>query len=163
MTGLSILPITDDDVPFVHDMLREAAYWRDRSGAPPIAEVLDQPGLALYVAGWGRPGDTGLIARVDGAPAGAVWVRRFDDDEHGYGYVDASTPELSIAVVQEHRGCGIGRSLVAAMLVELRLRSVSQVSLSVEIDNPACALYESLGFVSRGTADGAATMVRTLP
>jgi len=96
-------------------------------------------------------------------PAGAVWVRRFRDDEHGYGYVDTSTPELSIGVAKHHRGRGIGRCLMTAMLVQLRLQAVDQVSLSVEDDNPACTLYESLGFVARRTTDGATTMLRTLP
>lgn len=162
MTSLSILPITDDDLPFVREMLYEAAFWRDISDAPPIDEALSEPGLAVYIEGWGRPGDAGLIARVRGGSAGAVWVRRFRDDYHGYGYLDERTPELSIAVAKDRRGCGVGRCLVTAMLVELCLHAVGQVSLSVETDNPALTLYESLGFVPRGTAEGAATMVRTL-
>lgn len=163
MTALSILPIVDRDLPFVREMLYEAAFWRGTTDAPDIAGALSQPGLAVYVEDWGRPGDAGLIARVRGARAGAVWVRRFRDDHHGYGYIDERTPELSIAVATDHRGRGIGRCLVTAMLVELGLRAVEQVSLSVETDNPARALYEGLGFVSRQAAEGAVTMVRTPP
>jgi ribosomal protein S18 acetylase RimI-like enzyme len=162
MASLSILPIADGDLPFVREMLYEAAFWRDTSDAPPIDEALSQPGLAVYLEGWGRPGDAGLIARVRGAPVGAVWVRRFRDDDHGYGYIDERTPELSIAVAKARRAYGIGRCLMAAMLVELRLQTVGQVSLSVETDNPALTLYERLGFVTREAADGAVTMVRTL-
>lgn len=93
---------------------------------------------------------------------GAVWVRRFNDDDHGYGYVDDRTPELSVAVVAEHRGHGIGRCLIAAMLVQIRLQGTRQVSLSVEIDNPARQLYESLGFTPTTATGGAVTMVRSL-
>ena len=57
----------------------------------------------------------------------------------------------------------IGRCLMTAMLVELRLRAVTQVSLSVKNDNPARMLYESLRFVPRETADGATTMAQALP
>ena len=159
---LSILPVTADDLPFVREMLYEAAFWRDTSGAPPIDEALDRAWLALYVEGWGRPGDDGLIARLGGAPAGAVWVRRFDDEVHGYGYVDESTPELSIAVTQEHRGRGVGRCLLMTMMVQLRFQAVAGVSLSVEDDNPARALYEDLGFVPVKAVDGATTMLRNL-
>jgi ribosomal protein S18 acetylase RimI-like enzyme len=147
---------------FVREMLYEAAFWRGVSNAPPIDEALSQPGLAVYIEGWGRPGDAGLMARVSGAPAGAVWVRRFRDADHGYGYVDERTPEPSIAVASDRRGCGIGRCLVTAMLVELRLHAVGQVSLSVKTDNPAITLYEMLGFVQREAADGAVTMLRAL-
>jgi ribosomal protein S18 acetylase RimI-like enzyme len=162
VTDLSILPIADDDLPFVREMLYEAAFWRGTSGAPPLDEALERPDLAVYLAGWGRFGDVGLIARVGGEPAGAVWVRRFREDVHGYGYVDEPTPELTIGVGRDRRGLGLGRCLLTAMLVGLRLRGVENVSLSVEDDNPARRLYERLQFVPWATADGATTMVRTL-
>lgn len=162
MTALSLEPIGAADLPFVAEMLRAAAFWRDASTAPPVDEVLEQPDLAVYVEGWGRTGDAGLIARSDGVRVGAIWVRRFGDGAHGYGYLDAATPELSIAVAEGHRGCGIGHRLLAAMLDELRLRGVAQVSLSVEDDNPARTLYQRLGFVPVLAGDGATTMVRAL-
>ena len=162
MTALSFLPIDAADLPFMAEMLRAAAFWRPGAEAPPVGELVEQPDLAVYVEGWGRPGDAGLIARIDGAPVGAVWVRHFRDDAHGYGYLDAATPELSIAVVEGRRGCGIGHGLLTAMLVDLRLRGVARVSLSVEDDNPARALYERLGFVPVRAAGGATTMVRVL-
>lgn len=163
MAALSILPIADDDLSFVREMLYEAAFWRGSLDAPPIDQALNEAGLSIYLAEWGRPGDDGLIAHVGDEPAGAVWVRRFRDDAHGYGYVDAVTPELSIAVAKRHRGCGIGRCLMTAILAELRLQTVGQVSLSVEDDNPARHLYQGLGFVPWAAADGATTMLRTLP
>jgi ribosomal protein S18 acetylase RimI-like enzyme len=159
---LSILPLTDDDLPFVREMLHAAAFWRGDADPPPVDEALRDPALATYVAGWGRPGDAGLLARVDGVPVGAVWVRRFRDDAHGYGYVDERTPELSLAVRASHRGLGIGRCLLTAMLTALRLAGTEQVSLSVENDNPAHQLYVALGFEPRTAADGAVTMVREL-
>ena len=162
MTSLSIASLEDDDLTFVHGMLYEAAFWRRAANRPPLDTALNSPDLALYVRDWGRRGDGGLIARVDDHRAGAVWVRRFHADEHGYGYVDERTPEVCIAVAAEHRGHGIGRCLVAAMLAQLRLQGTHQVSLSVEIDNPARLLYESLGFTPLTTSEGAVTMVRNL-
>lgn len=162
MTVFSVTPLEAADLPFVREMLHEAAFWRATVDRPPLDAALSAPELAVYVQDWGRRGDDGLIARVGSRPVGAVWVRRFDDGAHGYGYVDQLTPELSIAVAEEHRGRGIGRCLVAAMLVQLRLRGTGQVSLSVETDNPARLLYESLGFVEGPATRGAVTMVRDL-
>lgn len=162
MPELSLLPIVDDDLPFVQAMLYEAASWRGHADAPPVEEAMMQPDLAVYVDRWGRPGDRGLVARIGGEPAGAVWVRLYDDDNHGYGYLDGRTPELSIAVVEDHRGRGLGRCLMAASLAQARLDRVPRISLSVETDNPALALYESIGFVPAASVEDALTMVRIL-
>lgn len=162
MGPLSIVPITAADLPFVREMLHAAASWRSSTDRPSIDHVLDDPQLATYVRDWGRAGDEGLVARAGPRPVGAVWVRRFADADHGYGYVDERTPELSIAVTAGYRGHGIGRCLVTAMLAQLRLDGAEQVSLSVEIDNPARRLYEELGFASLEDTGGAVTMVRTL-
>ncbi len=172
MTSLTILPITTDDLPFVRAMLYEAAFWRATGDAPPIAAALCAPELAIYVDQWGRSGDAGLLARVAGRPVGAVWVRRFPDHAHGYGYVDELTPELSIAVAPERRGYGIGGCLLSAMLALLRIDGARRVSLSVETDNPARSLYERFGFTAAAATaaaatavaatDGAITMLRTL-
>lgn len=143
-------------------MVYEAAFWRGESGDPSVDEALGKPDLARYVEDWGRPGDRGLVARVGGASMGAVWVRLFDDQEHGYGYIDDQTPELSIGVVEEHRGRGIGRCLLTAMFAQARLDGFAGLSLSVEADNPARSLYEGLGFMPVDTADGALTMARRL-
>ena len=56
------------DVRFLRDMLHHAYYWRERNPG-------DGPGpAARYVKGWGRPGDTVLIAIDDGFPVGADLV-----------------------------------------------------------------------------------------
>lgn len=162
MTSFSITPIDGSDLAFLRAMLYEAAFWRRAVDRPPLEVALRSPDLSVYVRDWGRPGDSGLIARVDRCRVGAVWVRRFHADDHGYGYVDERTPELSIAVDAAHRGHGIGGCLVAAMLVQLRLQGTRQVSLSVEVDNPARQLYERHGFASLTTTEGAVTMVRNL-
>ena len=54
-----------------------------------------------------------------------------------------------IGVSPEHRGCGIGRELVQALLDEGRhMFELQGYSLFVLIDNPvACKLYSSMGFI----------------
>ena len=162
MTILSVLPVGSDDLPLLRAMLYEAAFWRPGTALPPKAEALRDPTLAVYLEEWGRPGDHGLVASVVGREAGAVWVRRFDERRHGYGFVDPDTPELTLAVAAPFRRRGIARCLLNAIVADQRLTGTARLSLSVEDDNPARALYEDEGFVTHSTADGSRTMLRTL-
>jgi ribosomal protein S18 acetylase RimI-like enzyme len=141
------------DVPFLKDMLRHAYYWRastvPESGEPPVQR---------YVERWGRPGDTALIAIHEFQRVGAAWYRLFKEDDPGYGFIDEETPELSIAIVPSRRGTGLGSELLDALLDRARADGYDAISLSVEKDNPAVALYERHGFERVGDDDGAYTM-----
>lgn len=95
---------------------------------------------------FGRSGDFGVVADAGAQPLGAAWWRRFPADAPGYGFIDEATPELSVAVLAAHRGRGIGTALLRALMREARGRGIGRLSLSVEHDNPAAALYERLGF-----------------
>src|SRR4051812_2846148 len=139
-------------------MLGEAAVWRPDKPTPTGDEVLADPRYAMYLAGWPRLGDHGLIAEHDG-PVGAAWFRTYTKTNHGHGFVE-DVPELSIAVIASRRGEGIGRRL----LIELVDLSVAQgyraLSLSVREQNPAGRLYESVGFVTVAKDGTSWTMVR---
>ena len=146
-------------------MLREADRWRLPTDAPrpPLAEILADPHVRLYVEGWGRPGDDGVVAEVAGSPVGACWLRLFDDESHGWGFVGSDVPELSIAVAPQWRRRGIGRRLLegaAARACELGYR---ELSLSVMPDNPARELYVQAGFQRVAVVDGSWTMTLRLP
>ena len=139
-------------------MLHHAYYWRERNPG-------DGPGpAARYVKGWGRRGDTVLIAVDDGFPVGAAWYRLFRRDLPGYGYVDEDTPELAIAVVPSRRGRGIGEALLEALCERAREDGYGTLSLSVERENPAlCSFYEEHGFARvEGGDDYSVTMRRQL-
>ena len=129
------------DVRFLRDMLHHAYYWRERNPA-------DGPGpAARYIKGWGRPGDTVLIAIDDGFPVGAAWYRLFRKEQPGYGFVDEETPELAIAVVPSRRGRGIGDALLEALSERARVDGYSALSLSVERGNAALeTFYGQHGF-----------------
>lgn len=118
--------------------------------------------LALYHAGWGRAGDRGLVAEVEGRPVGAVWYRFFTDASHGDGYVDAETPELAIAVVRGHRGQGIGRALLEAIAERARRDGLRRLGLSVERGNPAKELYRSVGYADYTPDDRHGRMILEL-
>jgi ribosomal protein S18 acetylase RimI-like enzyme len=140
-------------------MLGEAAVWRPDKPTPTGDEVLADPRYAMYLEGWPRPGDDGVIAE-DGGPIGAAWSRTFTEARHGYGFVAEDIPELSIAVVATRRREGVGRLLLINLIEMSVRRGCSALSLSVRENNPARHLYESVGFV-RVEAHGTSwTMVR---
>ena len=151
-------PLTPDDEPLLWRALYHAV-WVPPGAAPARPDVVRRPDLARYVAGWmRRPGDAGLAADVGGAAVGAGWLRRWTPDEHGYGFVDAATPELSMALFPGHRGRGVGTALLDRMLTAA---GDAPVSLSVSLENPARRLYERAGFRPVGEpAGGAVVMVR---
>ena len=135
------------DEAFLREMLYLALYVPP--GVPPLPRsVLDEDSIARYVTGWGQwPGDTGLIAMLDANPIGAAWLRTFPADRPGYGFAGPGIPELSVAVLPEHRGQGAGTLLLCQLL-----RDVPDASLSCDPANPAWRLYLRLGFTP--VADG---------
>jgi GNAT superfamily N-acetyltransferase len=153
---------TVDDRGFLEDMLVEAVNWDWRRPTVPRDSVLAAPANARYVQAWKRPGDIGVVAEVLGTPVGAAWLRLFDAAAPGYGFIDERTPEVSIAVVAECRGQGIGSALLDALVDLAKRAGHPALSLSVGSANPAVALYERTGFVLVGGSDDAHTMRRDL-
>ena len=153
---------TADDVPFLRAMLYEAARWSPDAPREPIEQVLAEPALWRYLAAWGRPGDGGVVAELDGAPAGAAWYRLFPAAEPGYGFVDEQTPELAIAVASPHRRKGIGSRLLRAAMDRAHADGFRALSLSVAAGNPARELYRRAGFAELSEHGGSWTMRATL-
>lgn len=147
------------DSAFLASMLDEAIHWDPDIPRRPRAALL-QTEAGRYVEDWGRPGDDALVALArDEEPAGATWVRLFDPARPGYGFIDAATPELSIAVARAHRGRGAGSLLLGGILGRARAHRVPRVSLSVHRENPARSLYERFGFTKVDQRGDAWTMV----
>lgn len=140
-----IRPLALADEPFLGEMLYQALYVPQGQSALPH-DVICLPELSRYFQAWGRKGDCGFLASdtVIDQPIGAVWVRFLVGKNKGYGYVDDNTPELSIAVLPEYRGQGIGTQLLKRLFAAACRQS--SISLSVSAKNPAVKLYNRFGF-----------------
>ncbi len=148
----------DDLMPF----LLAAMNWRDDSQWT-AQSVRATPELAHYVTEWMRPGDAGMVAEVAGCTVGVAWWRTFTSDDPGYGYVADDIPEIGLAVDADHRGRGIGKALMVALVELGRAAGLRALSISVEDGNvPARRLYESLGFIAVGRSGDSDTMLVAL-
>lgn len=162
MVRVSIRSGTARDAPFLRRMLYEAACWREEPSRRSEGSVLGSEELEPYVEELGTERDTIVIAEEEGEPVGAAWYRVFEPDRPGYGWVDPTFPELSMAVLPGRRGRGIGRVLLRALLARARDDGVPALSLSVDEENPARNLYRSEGFVDVELVGGSWTMLSEL-
>ncbi|GEM_PF-131267 len=157
----SLRPATADDAAFLWEMLYQALYVPTDQPRPDRT-LLQDPTLAHYVAGWGkRSDDFGMIAldNRSNEPVGAAWWRVFSEADPGWGFVNANTPELSMAVLPAYRGKGIGTALLTK-LIEAAQTRYPALSLSVDPQNPALRLYQRAGFVTVGTSGTSITMYK---
>jgi GNAT superfamily N-acetyltransferase len=161
LTVVGIRRATPDDESFLWQMLAIAADWRPGTPVRAVEHLKRQPELAHYLDGWPKEGDVGFVAEGDG-PIGAAWWRVFSEEDPGYGFRDESTPEISIGVMAEARGSGVGSALLGALMDEARRRSLNALSLSVDPANAAGRLYRRLGFRTVGGVGTSQTMVVTV-
>jgi ribosomal protein S18 acetylase RimI-like enzyme len=161
MTDVDLRPARSEDATFIGEMLAEAASWDRPPGAapPPLEELLTVSKVADYVEGWGRKGDGGVIAELDDRPVGACWFRLMTAEHPGYGFLAEDIPDLGLAVLPQHRGCGIGRRLLEGTILLARGQGFRSLGISVaEANRRARGLYESVGFVAVGREDDSLTM-----
>ena len=159
---LRIRELEGADADFLGAMLYAAVYWDPAKERLPAEFVLAHPALTIFHAGWGRAGDMGLVAELNGEPVGVVWYRLFTEAAHGEGFVDEATPELAISVADGHRGEGIGRALMETIHERARSAGIARISLSVDEDNPAKRLYARLGYIEYEPGDGLGRMILIL-
>jgi hypothetical protein len=88
--NVRVRPAAADDFAFLATMLGEAAVWRPDKETPTAERVLADPRYAMYLTGWPRQGDYGLVAEHE-EPVGAAWYRTFTQAVHGM----ASSPRMS--------------------------------------------------------------------
>jgi GNAT superfamily N-acetyltransferase len=146
----SIQTLDRGEVGLVQFVLYLAVGWNDPPGLPAMEQAMEHPQLSRFHREWGRAGDFGVKADLDGEVAGAAFARLFTDDDHGEGFVDANTPEVVIAIETQFRRQGLGAQLMEALAAEARRLGFEQISLAVNHANPARHLYQALGYQTVG-------------
>ena len=141
------------DVPFMRSMLTHAYNWRVTNFETDIP-------LSRYVDGWGRKGDTALIAIDEGHRLGAGRYRLFRAGAPGYGFIDEQTPELTIAVVPGRRGEGIGQELLHALVERAQADGYPARSASMERSHPEVHIFEREDFETVSESEQTLTMQR---
>ena len=154
--------LANDDLEHVKWALYEAVSWNPERQLPPYESLIEHPELARYHDGWGRAGDLGVLAELDGHVVGVAFCRLFTEGDHGHGYVDERTPELAVAVAGEHRSRGLGTCLMLELADATREAGLARISLSVDADNPALRLYERLGYRELARDEGGVRMLLDL-
>ena len=158
----AIRHLTPEDEPFLYEMVYQAIFVPEGQFPPP-RDIVNQPVLRKYVEVFGRRGDLGFIAMEEETqqPLGAAWTRLLTGEHSGYGYVDDTTPELTIAVLPGYRGRGIGTALLERLIAAVEIE-YEALSLSVWPANPAYRLYLRMGFEVVEENGPAVTMVKIL-
>jgi GNAT superfamily N-acetyltransferase len=145
--GYEYREAAQDDVELLWRFLAIAAY---ESGASAACRV---PIVAAHLNGWRRSGDFGVIAHRAGSPVGAVWARQFDPSEGPALFVGAKTPEVSLGVLAEERGKGVGLALLRRLETMAREKGLDGLCLSIRDSNRAIRLYERAEYrLIRGSA-----------
>jgi GNAT superfamily N-acetyltransferase len=127
------------DVPFLRSLLGFAYNWH-------VAVFDTDVSISRYVDGWGRRGDTALIAMQGGHSIGAAWYRLFPETSPGYAFLDAETPEVTAVVVPTRQGQGIGAKLLGSLVERAKAEGYPALSVSVRRDHADAPLFSEQGF-----------------
>ena len=104
------------DVPFLLRVLVIAADWQHGVEPRAVIDVLAAPELAHYVPDL-TGCDRGLVMKDEKRDdAGAAWWRFFKAGNPRYGFIAAAIPEVTIGVLVDRRGRGLGSRLLRELM-----------------------------------------------
>ena len=145
--NINIRKAKKEDLPFLLKILYYAALWNSNEKNPPFETVSSIPEIKKILSGWGKKGDTAIIAKsTKKQRIGAAWFRYWTSENHSFGFVDENTPEIGMAVLPEFRRKGVGHQLLKELIAKATEHNASALSLSVAKNNPAALLYKEKGF-----------------
>ena len=159
-TGTVIREMREAEYPLLEDFLYGAIFIPEDFDGEIPRSIIREPELAACIEGFGTlPDDHCLVAEIETTVVGAAWARIV----RTYGHVDDATPLLSISLLPEHRGRGIGTALMDRLLDQLRTLGHRRASLSVQKANPALRLYRRADFVDHREEGDELIMIKTWP
>lgn len=136
---LSFRPIGADDLDFLYSV--SASTRQDEFRLLPWDDAAKENLLQLQFAAQHQHyqqyyADAGFdLILLEEQPIGRLYVQRRDDEIW----------IIDIALLPEHRGAGIGRRIIQALLAEAAAAG-TPVRLHVQRNSPALRLYHHLGF-----------------
>ena len=143
---MTVRKLNKNEVDFLADMLYEAIFIPKGHETLP-KEIIKEKSLSKYFENWAKDKfDIALVAETDNQLVGAIWGRLFTKENKGFGYVDDTTPELSMAIKKEYRNQGIGTKFITAIASEYKKNGVNHLCLSVDKANKAYGLYKRQGY-----------------
>ena len=137
--GVRLRPVEDRDLPFLAELY--ASTRREEVAQTPWSEEQKEAFLRWQFENqhWHYreyyPGCEFLVIEEEGAAIGRLYVDRWQDQIR----------LVDISLLPEHRGLGLGTALLGELLAEGEARELP-VTIHVEFNNPALALYRRLGF-----------------
>ena len=145
MQGVTLRPITEADQPFlmaVYGATRAAEIARANWDADTAARFVRMQFDAQHAHyRQHHPHGTFDVVLLDGEAAGRLYVSRSSTNLH----------VVDIALLPAWRGRGAGSTLMQRLFDEARPDAKS-VTVHVEIENPALAWYQRLGFKEISTS-----------
>ena len=136
---IELLPVAEDDREFLYRVY--ASTRADELAAVPWDRAQKEAFLRAQFDAqdrWYHEQYTRVtydVIAIDGEPAGRLYVRRGDTEIR----------IVDIALLPEHRGRGVGTSLLRALLAEADAAD-KRITIHVERTNPALRFYQRLGF-----------------
>ena len=147
LTGLRLRPYAEADLEFLCQVYRatRAEEMALTGWSPPQIEAFlrDQFRLQRHHYETYYTGAAFDVIELDGQPIGRLYVHRGPKELR----------VMDISLLPEFRGRGLGTFLLSGLIAEAQAKRQS-VTLHVEFNNPARALYHRLGFTQQGELQG---------
>jgi ribosomal protein S18 acetylase RimI-like enzyme len=111
-----------------------------------IDGVYDVPITNIYINDYGfKSTDVGIYSLTNNEVSGAAWLRLYNESDGVSAFIDNVTPILTIGVLPDARGAGIG-SLIMNQLLQEAAVVYDQISVCVKSNSRAVNFYRRLGF-----------------
>jgi len=91
--------------------------------------------------------DLGLYALIDNSIVGAIWSRKLNAEHNAAAFIDENTPVLSMVILPEFRGKGIGSAMMSQFLLEAG-EVYEQLSILVKEEEKTVKFFEKFDFVT---------------
>ena len=105
----------------------------------------------IYTMAYGlKNTDLGVYSLTNNVVSGAAWIRLFNESHGAAAYVDNVTPVLTLGILPDMRGNGIGALIMNQLLQEA---AVMYDKISVLSNKHSKGFYQKLGFFSLDDSD----------